>query len=439
MNQSKIKEYLENVTQEVRWKKAHSIVIDELSNHITDEKDYLLSKGCSEIEAENLAIEQMGDASEVGLSFDKMYKPKIAYDYLAFVVLIMIVGIYFQSMIYTDIDISRLIIYACFGILFLVAGYLVDVSNLTSLSMLICMIGAVVFVVFSPDYHGISIFYELLLLMPLFYSIFTFSFIKDRTFGFIKSIFLVPLIGLCSLNSLSMLFLHLVSAYILLSYTCINDYFNIGKKKSLAIMHSIVFVGASFVLLFFNNSYGYRLSRLNPFRFLSENDVDWQTYMIREINSSLNLIGKGNTILSDYVAAISNMKELFLLKLAYEYGSIVFIIAILVLILYIMIGKRMISKQKGKFLRLISVTILSIYACQFIFYSLYNIGFTITSYTLPLFSYGVVSLFVNMFLAGILASCYKTGEVHKDAEYKENFIEKKLNLPKFEISIKRVK
>ncbi len=46
----KITEYLEAVRRQIRWKRAQSSVLEEISNHITDQKNAFISDGLNEEE-----------------------------------------------------------------------------------------------------------------------------------------------------------------------------------------------------------------------------------------------------------------------------------------------------------------------------------------------------------------------------------------------------
>jgi len=53
--------YIEQVCEQVRWKKAHPIVQEELLAHIEDQAEAYQHEGYTADEAEYLAVEQMGD------------------------------------------------------------------------------------------------------------------------------------------------------------------------------------------------------------------------------------------------------------------------------------------------------------------------------------------------------------------------------------------
>lgn len=74
---SKIAEYLEAVRQQIRWKKAQSSVLEEINNHIIDQKSAFVIDGFSEEEATDKAIAEMGDPIVVGEQLDRAHRPKL--------------------------------------------------------------------------------------------------------------------------------------------------------------------------------------------------------------------------------------------------------------------------------------------------------------------------------------------------------------------------
>lgn len=78
-----IKEYIDTVCNQIRWKKARPAVADELEAHILDQRDALLHSGKDRDAATNEAIAEMGDAVAVGTMLDHSYHPRIGWKMLA--------------------------------------------------------------------------------------------------------------------------------------------------------------------------------------------------------------------------------------------------------------------------------------------------------------------------------------------------------------------
>ena len=67
------KEFLDDVCNEVKYKPASNAISHELEGHIEDLKNDNLCEGYTDKEAEEKAVEQMGDAKEIGKRLNKLF------------------------------------------------------------------------------------------------------------------------------------------------------------------------------------------------------------------------------------------------------------------------------------------------------------------------------------------------------------------------------
>ena len=86
----KAKEFLNNVCKEIKYKPANRPIFEEKEAHIEELKNDNLCKGLSEEQAEEYAVEQMGDAKKIGKRLNKIHRPKLDWK-LIILILIMIV------------------------------------------------------------------------------------------------------------------------------------------------------------------------------------------------------------------------------------------------------------------------------------------------------------------------------------------------------------
>lgn len=73
------KGYLEVLEEQIRCKKAIPFIQKELEDHIEDQKMAYLASGMTEYEAEEAAVEQMGDPVAAGMELDRVHRPKMAW------------------------------------------------------------------------------------------------------------------------------------------------------------------------------------------------------------------------------------------------------------------------------------------------------------------------------------------------------------------------
>ena len=75
----KIKQYTSSVCDQIRWKKVHPMISEEIENHISDQKEAFINEGLDEITSIDKAIEEMGDPVIVGSQLDRTHRPKTAW------------------------------------------------------------------------------------------------------------------------------------------------------------------------------------------------------------------------------------------------------------------------------------------------------------------------------------------------------------------------
>lgn len=85
-----IKEFLNTVCEQIKYKPIRNSISEELENHIEESKENYIQEGLEEQEAEEKAIIQMGDAEEIGKKLNKIHKPKL--DWRLLIILIILLG-----------------------------------------------------------------------------------------------------------------------------------------------------------------------------------------------------------------------------------------------------------------------------------------------------------------------------------------------------------
>lgn len=79
MGQYRADEFLKEVLNHIKFPFDRDEIILELKNHILDSQDYYMGKGHTAEEAEELAVEQMGDPTEIGKELNKEHNPIIGW------------------------------------------------------------------------------------------------------------------------------------------------------------------------------------------------------------------------------------------------------------------------------------------------------------------------------------------------------------------------
>lgn len=108
--------YLNMVSEQIRCKRARPIVIQELMNHITDQKADYMAGGMEGPEAEEAAVLEMGDPIEVGTKLDRIHRPKMEWKLLILVLTLSITGSILQIGIGIESQVLRHLTFTVLGI-----------------------------------------------------------------------------------------------------------------------------------------------------------------------------------------------------------------------------------------------------------------------------------------------------------------------------------
>ena len=78
----RIKDFLENVCNEIKYKPIRKDISEELELHIQDIKEEYIASGMNDNEAEEKAVSNMGDAEEIGKKLNRIHKHFYIRDFL---------------------------------------------------------------------------------------------------------------------------------------------------------------------------------------------------------------------------------------------------------------------------------------------------------------------------------------------------------------------
>ena len=98
----KKEEYLKELTKQLHYAPVRKVISQEYIDHIEDETEYRISKGMDPDEAENYAVEQMGDPVEVGKQLDEIHRPKNIRIPLSGIIFIVVVCAVFSHFMQKD-------------------------------------------------------------------------------------------------------------------------------------------------------------------------------------------------------------------------------------------------------------------------------------------------------------------------------------------------
>lgn len=367
-------EYLDVVTNQIRCKRARNMVATELRNHIEDQRDAYITEGMEASLAEKEAVRQMGDAVSVGLELDRIHRPRLDKKTLILMAVISLVGIIMQSTVFRlwqmdgrlSGDVTDVVFQVLLGIAIMCGILFADYTFIGRYPMALWFGMLLVYIltiadfgmpfgnVFSNYYfmRRISILCLLGIMLPAYVGV-IYHYRQKGWLGLLFSLgwlFFGCFLSHCAVGRLFYSLLTFFACLLLLIVTIAKGWFSIPKRMGLIAICGGLFscILCFCVVIFRENSY--RSARLKAFfgRFLLwrrdalSPDEDYISINIRNSLNNIPFVGK-NTALPE----MPKEGSLSFFLLINEYGNIVGILMIAVLLLLFAFMLQGIRKQKN--------------------------------------------------------------------------------------------
>ena len=439
-----IKEFLNTVCEQIKYKPIRNSIAEELENHIEESKENYIQDGLKEKEAEEKAIIQMGDAKEIGKRLNKIHKPKL--DWKLLIILIVLLGFGFlvaftraSNIVVTDgYDfIAKYISFLIMGSILSIFIYFIDYTKIIKYSNIFYIIATAMDVysaLFGIRVNGLpyinisqlSAFSPVIITIPLYIIAFV-GFLnsekqnKKNVTIFNKNINL-KLVKIITLSIISIIILanipSITSALILgLIYLIIGTVKLIqikqNRKRNLLILWGIPIILGTILLLSVIIETPYIVNRFvavyNP-ESQAEN-YGWFALNRKLIINSAQTFGEADDTSNALEQIDEDVNYAFISILAH-YGwvvSIGIVIAVLALSIKLIINSIKIKEINGK---LLIIGISSMFILQSIFNILMNLNLIIeANFNLPFVSYGGLNLIVNMMCLALILAIYRRKDI----------------------------
>lgn len=439
-----IKEFLNTVCEQIKYKPIRNSIAEELENHIEESKENYIQDGLKEKEAEEKAIIQMGDAKEIGKRLNKIHKPKL--DWKLLIILIVLLGFGFlvaftraSNIVVTDgYDfIAKYISFLIMGSILSIFIYFIDYTKIIKYSNIFYIIATAMDVysaLFGIRVNGLpyinisqlSAFSPVIITIPLYIIAFV-GFLNSEKQNqknvtiFNKNINL-KLVKIITLSIISIIILanipSITSALILgLIYLIIGTVKLIqikqNRKRNLLILWGIPIILGTILLLSVIIETPYIVNRFvavyNP-ESQAEN-YGWFALNRKLIINSAQTFGEADDTSNALEQIDEDVNYAFISILAH-YGwvvSIGIVIAVLALSIKLIINSIKIKEINGK---LLIIGISSMFILQSIFNILMNLNLIIeANFNLPFVSYGGLNLIVNMMCLALILAIYRRKDI----------------------------
>lgn len=436
--------YAEKVCEQIRWKKAHPAVAQEIEDHLTDQKNAYLAAGDSESIAEEKALLQMGDPISVGTALDQTHKPAPQWGMIGLVLLLFVLGGIIQVLLLKTIPAGNdalatrfaqvLFVFLPLSLATFVGMYFLDFSffgkhpYVLPLGLLMVDLAAHLFGVFYGGKKWLTLGsfalspLALSLLFPLAFCGLFYRLRSQGRKGYLISGVLAAVfcLFLSYCHTFSGVLTFVFSAGVLMLVASKKKWFD--KQRNLFLLLFLLAVVCLIVLLMFYAPFRYQFAFRARTIFLPNSDVAGDGYVPAQLRAAIShsvFLGKGKDIvgISPILIEIPGMlrSDYLLTYLTYHYGWAVSGGLVLLLAVFLGLGFRKALKQKSIFGQMVSLTILCTFTAEILLYIPANLGiWLIAPIALPFLSYGATALLINMALVGVLLSVFRTGEVYRD-------------------------
>ena len=442
-----IKDFLEKVCNEIKYKPIREEISKELENHIEESKEAYIHKGESEEIAINKAIADMGDAEVIGKTLNKIHKPKLDYKLIILLLILLcftflVVGIKTTSHVFSEGEgpfFVKTIVYLIIGFILGLAIYFMDYTKISKYSNYIYIVSSIliIYTVISSHhlingipYLNIGNIYIPInrVVMPLFLISFI-GFIQNvgkhkvefrvldlETIQIDKSLIKIIILSvfslllLASIPSLTSAFILGIAYMIIATVKIIKD--SHKKVTNLLKLYGVIFALGIICIISLTTA-PYRLERIVT-TFYPETDPEgagWLGINRKLIIESASMFGEAEDM--------SNALDLFDAGTQFAFISILahcgWIIAILLIVTVILISVKLIInsiKVKDAYGKMIIIGI----SCLFIFQSVFNVLMNLnlwfeSGFELPFVSYGGTGLIMNMACLALVLSIYRRKDI----------------------------
>lgn len=427
---SAIQIYLETVAAQIRWKRARNIIIPELAQHLEDQYAAFASEGHEN--AEQLAVEEMGDPVPVGMELDRLHRPQPQWGIIALTIFFTMLGTILRIWLTKEYEHPSSLYRTLFSLVLggsaLLAGYFLDCLGLGrhGRKIYLLTLGVSILILFtSPTINGISYYTRYVtLIYPVIYAFWLYAWRSQGWMGLIFSMLGgIPLVILCLLTPYFFGLLILsITSLVLTASAAWNDWFGIGRGKSLfcVISCTLFAVGAS---LRYAMSFDYIIQRIitvvHPEQ--APSGRGYITLTIRKVLESSQWIGTGSWSHSGTHLPLEQTlpgydSEAFLTTLVCTIGwlpSLLILSIFMVLIIWLLFRCLKQKSYLGKWVVLSVITTLSLQAgCSI----LWSFGYNLVSTSFPLII-GNLNIVINMWLIGLSLSVFRGERIFRDAVY----------------------
>ena len=433
----KLNEYLETVSEQIRYTKIRSTVTEELKNHILDQAADYEACGAFPEEALERAVREMGDPVETGVALDRIHRPQMNWSILIAIAVLSILGVgvyYIANIQFSDtFPWLRQAMYVLLGFFLMLIVYRVDYSILgkfkckaavffflfmaiSSMFLGVQKYGATRWIAFGPI--SFSITEAMFLYVPLFGAA-LYSFRGDGYIVLAKTISLIilPVFFVWFRPSLSAALVLFTTLFCLFAFAVWKGWYQIHKKAVLGISGGIVlFTPLAILGYYYFFGEAYQAERIRSF-FTQSGGSHYIQNLARSMRESSALLGTSHQAMEQLANGPYReyLTDFILVSMCSIYGVLLTVAVVAGLTLIIFKIFRISLTQKNQLGMIVGT------GCGLVFLVKTTVGILqnlqlipYISVNIPFLSYGGSNVVVSYILLGLVLSVYRYKNILPD-------------------------
>ena len=416
-----MEEYIQVLLEQIRCKKAQPYIREEICGHLEEQIEDNMAVGMSRVDAEKAAVEDMGSPVEVGISLDRIHRPKMNWVLISLMAVIGLAGIILHELMWRQMGLlasgsREFVKHTIIGFALMLVVYRIDYSVIARFSKVIAIVMILACAV--ADFW----FFPLLLYVPVYGAV-IYKYHGQGYGGLFKSFLwmLVPVICAFYLPQLVLSVILLVSMMVVLTVALAKDWFLVPKKKVIAMLWGCgigVPIAVLSALVGFGLLKTHQMARIKAFFVNTDNlGANYMTWQLREVLEECRFVGSGtgNWMASESeIVYIPECNTGYIFSfILHNYGILAGIILGAVLMAVIALIFRISFKQKNQLAMCMGCGCGMILTLNVAINIAENIGlFPVTETFLPFFSRGGSGIIVCYVLLGIILSIYRYKNIY---------------------------
>lgn len=428
----RLDEYLETVSEQIRYAKIRSTVTEELKNHILDQAEAYEECGAFPEEALERAVREMGDPVETGVALDRIHRPQMNWGIVAAIAVLSIFSIgvcYAANIVAHDIySWQKHALYTVIGFIMMLVFYRMDYSILAKFQWKSCvfyfgliMLGYLMFgqevngmrrwivTPFLP--FGVSVSEAMLLYVPLFGAT-LYSFRGDgyNVLWKVIPLIIIPAFFVFRIPDLSAAVILFTCLFCLFIFAVWKDWYQISKKAIIGISGGIVLLTPlAFLGYFYFFGQPYQSDRIRAF-FTQGSNGDYIINMAKNMREHSALLGSSSKSIEWFANGPTTdfLTDYILVSMCSIYGTLLTVAVIVGLLLIIMKVFHISVTQKNQLGMIVGT------GCGLAFFIKTALGILMNlqlipyvSISMPFLSYGGSGTVVSYILLGLVLSIYR--------------------------------